>query len=136
MHEYRFAAKKLKAMAHPVRLAILRVLQLDEDCCVCHLENALGQRQAYISQQLARLRKVDLVDDRREGLNVYYSLSDDSVGVLLDCVLEGMRKQAGLEGIKLQFEAIDPERGMTCPCPRCTTEQEQEKVKAAFQEKR
>jgi ArsR family transcriptional regulator len=122
MHEYRYSAIKLKAIAHPVRLAILRVLQLDGDCCVCHLENALGQRQAYISQQLARLRKADLVQDRREGLNVYYSLSDENVANLLDFVLSGMRKQAEAEGIELRFEAIDPHRQATCPCPQCQTE--------------
>ncbi len=48
-----------KALTHPARIAILRILQ-DGEHCVCHLEAHLGYRQAYISQQLSVLRDADL----------------------------------------------------------------------------
>jgi DNA-binding transcriptional ArsR family regulator len=48
---YTDATVRFKALAHPVRLQILDMLRSGE-VCVCHMETALGKRQAYISQQL------------------------------------------------------------------------------------
>jgi ArsR family transcriptional regulator len=120
MRGYRYIARMLKALAHPTRLALLRVLQRDGECCVCHLEHALGKRQAYISQQLARLRQAGLVVDRRDGLNVYYALSLENTGELLDGILQAARDQADFEGRQIDFEATDLDRGEACPCPKCT----------------
>lgn len=119
MRGYRYTARMLKALAHPTRLAILRVLQHDGECCVCHLEHALEKRQAYISQQLARLRQAGLVIDRRDGLNVYYALSLENTGELLDEIIQAAQDQADFEGRQLDFGATDLDRGEACPCPKC-----------------
>ncbi len=68
----------LKAMAHDGRLTILCLLVTD-DRTVTELERILGARQAAVSQQLARLRQEGLVESRREGKNLLYSLSDGRV---------------------------------------------------------
>lgn len=65
MRAYRYIARMLKVLAHLTRLAGLQVLQRDGKCCVCHLERALGKRQAFISQQLARLRRLEAWMNRR-----------------------------------------------------------------------
>ena len=75
MDGYAAAGDLFKACGHPVRLQILEVLLRDGEACVCHLEAHLGQRQAAISQHLAKLRQVGLVTDRRDGWNVYYSVA-------------------------------------------------------------
>lgn len=111
MNGYRWLANRLKAMGHPIRLQILEVLEAEGESCVCHLEARLGQRQAYISQQLARLREAGLVADRRDGLNVYYSLTDDSVALLLAEGRRGMPQGVTMARTSAQVE---------CPCPRCT----------------
>jgi len=49
----------LTAIASPQRIAILIAIGTGE-ACVCHLETALGSRQAYISQHLMSLRKADI----------------------------------------------------------------------------
>jgi DNA-binding transcriptional ArsR family regulator len=105
-----------KALGHPARLQILEVLRLEGEACVCHLEAALGQRQAYISQQLMRLRDAGLVIDRRDGLNVFYSLAGDAVGALLDAA-----RDAGLAlaGESLAFADPGDVRPAVCPCPKC-----------------
>jgi len=54
------SAALFKLLSHPSRLAILQVLRDGEEC-VCHMEAALGLRQAYISQQLMVLRQAGLV---------------------------------------------------------------------------
>ncbi len=110
MNGYRWMARRLKAMGHPVRLQILEVLEMEGEACVCHLEARLGQRQAYISQQLARLRDAGLVVDRRDGLNVYYSLSDDSVVSLLHEAQSAMPR-----GVTIPRRPEPVE----CPCPKC-----------------
>jgi ArsR family transcriptional regulator len=78
-------ARIFKALMHPVRLQILDLLRNGE-LCVCQIEEQLGQRQAYVSQQLAVLRRVGLVADRREGLNIYYHIAKPRVLVILDAV--------------------------------------------------
>lgn len=58
---------------HPERLAILEMLRNGERC-VCEIEDALGHRQAYVSQQLTVLRNAGLVESRRDGWRVFYRL--------------------------------------------------------------
>lgn len=63
-----------KALADPTRLRIL-VLLAEKELCVCHLEWALGMSQAKVSRHLNVLRNAGLVQYRREGLWVFYSLA-------------------------------------------------------------
>src|SRR5512146_1374640 len=82
-HVYDAQARLFKALMHPGRLAILDVLRAGE-ACVCHMEAALGFRQAYLSQQLMVLREAGLVDDRRDGWNVYYRVVKSDVFAVID----------------------------------------------------
>ncbi|PWB68811.1 MAG: hypothetical protein C3F07_21185, partial [Anaerolineales bacterium] len=80
-------ASPLSAIASPQRIGILLAIGTGE-ACVCHLEAALGWRQAYISQHLMALRKADILQDRREGRYIFYSLKDASI---LDLVTASAR---------------------------------------------
>ncbi len=106
-------ARFFKALTHPARLAILELLR-DGESCVCHLEAYLGLRQAYISQQLAVLRDSGLIQDRRDGWNIYYRVVDTRTFEVLDVVQ------------KLTGRVIpDIHRsGFRCSCPRCLAEQQ------------
>ncbi len=108
MYDYSEEVKLLKALTHPARLAILEILRGGEEC-VCHLEAALGYRQAYISQQLMVLRDADLLQDRREGWNVYYRVTRPEIYSVLDAV----RKITGMPEAKLMLTPI------ACACPNC-----------------
>jgi DNA-binding transcriptional ArsR family regulator len=72
------ASEFLKALAHESRLVILCLL-IDGPKSVGELEQLLGLRQSAVSQQLARLRADDLVEARREGKNIYYSIARPEV---------------------------------------------------------
>jgi DNA-binding transcriptional ArsR family regulator len=72
------ASEFLKALAHESRLVILCLL-IDGSKTVGELEQLLGLRQAAVSQQLARLRADDLVQARRDGKNIYYSIARPEV---------------------------------------------------------
>ena len=68
------ASEMLKAMAHESRLIILCLLYQGEKS-VTELESILELRQPTISQQLARLRNDKLVQTRRDGKMIHYSIA-------------------------------------------------------------
>jgi DNA-binding transcriptional ArsR family regulator len=74
----RKASNFLKALSHETRLLILCLL-VDGERTVNELEQILDLRQSAVSQQLARLRADDLVEARRNGKSVHYSLSRPEV---------------------------------------------------------
>ena len=81
------AAAYLKTLAHEGRLMILCHLGSGEKS-VGELEELLSTRQAAVSQMLARLREEGLVQTRRDGKTIYYSLANDDttrvIGLLYD----------------------------------------------------
>ncbi len=83
--DYNASANALKILSHPVRLQILDMLRQGE-ICVCHIENALGKRQAYVSQQLMVLRDAGAVKTRKDGLQVYYRIADPQIHALLNVI--------------------------------------------------
>ncbi len=120
---YKQTAEIAKALAHPIRLRILEELRSGE-ACVCHLEHILSQRQAYISQHLARLRQAGLVTDRRDGMNVFYALADEAVASLLDAARLAAIDIAATRDESLSFEPSSLPLLGKCPCPHCNTEVE------------
>ncbi|GAA6196894.1 metalloregulator ArsR/SmtB family transcription factor [Pseudophaeobacter arcticus] len=76
------AAGFLKTLAHEGRLMILCHLGAGEKS-VGTLESLLDMRQAAVSQMLARLRDEGLVQTRREGKTIYYSLKDQNTQELI-----------------------------------------------------
>lgn len=87
------AANFLKALAHEGRLMILCHLSQGEKS-VTELEQLLCARQAAVSQQLARLRLEGMVQARREGKTIYYSLSDPKSRRLIELVYDMFCSQA------------------------------------------
>ena len=83
----RAASNLLKALAHEGRLMIMCYLASGEKS-VTELETRLATRQAAVSQQLARLRLEGLVQSRREGKTIYYSLSDPRAARVVQTVYE------------------------------------------------
>ena len=74
----RQASEFLKALSHEVRLLILCFL-FEGEKSVSEIEKMLKLRQPAVSQQLARLRADGLVETRRNGKNIYYSLARSEV---------------------------------------------------------
>ncbi len=81
------AADFLKALGHEGRLMILCHLASGERS-VTELERLLSQRQAAVSQQLARLRLERLVVSRRDGKTIYYSLADGRARQMIETIHE------------------------------------------------
>ena len=81
------ASNFLKAISHEGRLMILCHLATGEKS-VSELERLLSARQAAVSQQLGRLRLEGLVQPRREGKTIYYSLTDDRCKRIISVVYD------------------------------------------------
>ena len=86
LHQMHAAAGKasqlLKSLSHPDRLMLLCQLTQGEHC-VSQLEEKVGLGQPSLSQQLGILRKDGLVNTRREGKQIYYSVaSEDALAIL------------------------------------------------------
>lgn len=107
-------AAPLSAIASPQRITLLLAIGNGE-ACVCHLEAALGWRQAYISQHLMALRKADILQDRRAGRYVYYRLKNVSY-------LDLITASAALSGLAAEtiFAIINTQTYPSCECPHCT----------------
>ncbi len=87
MLKARKASDFLKALAHENRLMILCLLA-ERERSVTELEGLLALSQATVSQQLARLRHEGLVETRRDGRTIYYSLPDDSTRKFIQAIYD------------------------------------------------
>ncbi len=103
-------ADLLKAISHPIRLAVLEILR-DGEQCVCHMEAMLGLRQASISQQLMTLREAGLVEVRRDGNNMFYRVVKPKVFEVLDAVYAASGKP--------KPQLAHQHGAAQCPCPKC-----------------
>ncbi len=79
------ASDFLKAISHEARLMILCILAEGEKS-VTQIETILGLQQAVVSQQLARLRHENVVETRREGRQIYYSIANPDVSGIINAL--------------------------------------------------
>ncbi|MFH8838047.1 ArsR/SmtB family transcription factor [Streptomyces sp. NPDC017868] len=79
---YQLKAEFFKTLGHPVRIRVLELLSVREHG-VSEMLAEIGVEPAHLSQQLAVLRRANLVVGRREGSVVHYSLTDPQVAELL-----------------------------------------------------
>ncbi|MFG2121777.1 ArsR/SmtB family transcription factor [Streptomyces sp. NPDC048710] len=79
---YQMKAEFFKTLGHPARIRVLELLSRREHS-VAEMLPEVGIEPAHLSQQLAVLRRANLVRTRKEGSNVYYSLTSPEVAELL-----------------------------------------------------
>ena len=81
-------SRLFSALSDPTRLRILHALTVTKELCVCDLAVLADLSVSAVSHQLRLLRDRDLVQARREGRMVYYSLADDHVSTLMGTGVE------------------------------------------------
>lgn len=81
-HRLEEAADTLRMLAEPTRLHLLWVLTAGP-ACVADLVTATGAGRTIVSQHLAKLRLSGLVDARKDGRKVIYSIRDDQLDRLI-----------------------------------------------------
>lgn len=82
-----------KALSDPTRMKIAYMLDQAEELCVCDIAAVLGSSMAATSHHLRTLKNFDITMSRKEGKNVYYSLKDDHIRILIRMTLEHQREK-------------------------------------------
>lgn len=101
-----FKAEFFKALAHPLRILILDALR-EGELTVNEISQRFDVEPANASQQLAVLRTRNMVMARKEGSNVYYSVSDKTVFKLLDVARDIFNNH--LIGVRSMLEEMEAE---------------------------
>ncbi len=91
---FRVRAEIIKAMAHPSRLMIIDALAEGEKC-VCDLQRVVGSDMSTVSKHLALMRSAGIVQDRKVGQQVFYSLRVPCILNFFGCVEAVMAARSG-----------------------------------------
>ena len=80
------AANMLKAIAHPMRIAILSFLEEGQKLTVTEIHELLQIEQSTTSHHLGILKDKGVLSSRRDGKNTYYYLKHDNLRNIVDCI--------------------------------------------------
>ena len=83
-------AERFKVLSEPMRLKILHALW-DEERTVGEIIAATGALQANVSKHLGMLQQAGLVSRRKDRLNVYYQICDETVFALCEVVCNSLQ---------------------------------------------
>lgn len=86
IEQLEYAARRLKAIAHPLRIALISLLQDKDKLCVTDIYNKLGIEQATASHHLNILKINGILNCKREGKMMYYSLKSKTLTKILECI--------------------------------------------------
>ncbi|MCQ2488845.1 MAG: metalloregulator ArsR/SmtB family transcription factor [Clostridia bacterium] len=91
IEEYLELAELFKVFGDGTRVRILGALK-DKEMCVCDIADKVGMNKSAVSHQLKSLKMANMVKSRRDGQNIYYSLSDTHVEEILNIGFEHLRE--------------------------------------------
>lgn len=91
------ASDLLRAIAHPLRMTILEFIDEKKVINVNKIYNTLKLEQSITSQHLRILRNADLVEAKREGKFIYYSLNYNKIDAVNKCISAFVERNAEVE---------------------------------------
>ncbi len=80
------AASMLKAMAHPMRIAIIKLLEGEKKLTVTEIHELLGLEQSATSHHLGILKDKGVLCSKREGKNTFYFVKNSLLMQVIDCI--------------------------------------------------
>ncbi len=86
-------AEIAKAIAHPLRIAIVNFLK-DSEQCVCDIAQYVGSERSNVSRHLSIMVGAGLLESRKEGLKVIYRLKYICIVDFFSCVADVLKQQA------------------------------------------
>jgi ArsR family transcriptional regulator, lead/cadmium/zinc/bismuth-responsive transcriptional repressor len=72
----------LALAGNEVRLKIVYLLEVEKELCPCDLADILGMSIPAVSQHLRKLKDGNIVETRKEGQTIYYSLNGENLKIL------------------------------------------------------
>ncbi len=104
---YQVKADFFKALGHPARIRVLEVLR-DGDRAVSELIPAVGLESSHLSQQLGVMRRANLIQARKEGSSVVYSVGNPMIFELLDVAKQILTSSlAETRDLLAELEAVE-----------------------------
>lgn len=97
---YERQADVLKGLAHPIRVAIVYMLQ-DGEKCVCEIAPQVDCDRTNVSKHLAIMSRAGVLKSRKQGLQVFYSLATPCVANFLSCAGNTLKKKAAEDVLAL-----------------------------------
>jgi len=98
---YEMKAEIIQAAGHPIRLAVIDFLK-DGEQCVCDIATHVGARRSNVSRHLAVMLTAGIVDCRKDGLKMIYSLKTPCILNFLSCVTDVLRDHAKAQAAVLR----------------------------------
>lgn len=86
-------AEIAKAIAHPLRVAIVDFLK-DGEHCVCDIAEHIGSERSNVSRHLSVMVNAGVLEYRKEGLKVIYELKTPCMLEFFSCVTSVLKQQA------------------------------------------
>ena len=86
-------AEIAKAIAHPLRIAIIDFLK-DGEQCVCDIAENVGSERSNVSRHLSVMVKAGVLQHRKKGLKVIYRLKCPCILDFFSCITAVLRQQA------------------------------------------
>jgi len=80
------AASKLRAISHPMRIAIIDLLSDGKQLSVTEIYEALNIEQATASHHLNILKNKGVLDSKRDGKKIYYTLKNITLTEIIECI--------------------------------------------------
>ncbi len=104
-------AQILKALAHPRRLEILNLIR-EQELSVSDIYAMLDLPQANVSQHLTILREANVVETRREGKNIFYTVADhryiEASDLLRDILIDTAKNSELANTLTLKMKDLMP----------------------------
>ena len=85
-------AEIAKAIAHPLRIAIIDFLK-DGEQCVCDIAETIGSERSNVSRHLAVMVNAGVLEYRKEGLKVIYKLKTPCILEFFSCIRKVLKQQ-------------------------------------------
>ncbi len=85
-------AEIAKAIAHPLRIAVVNFLK-DGEQCVCDIAQYVGSERSNVSRHLSVMSNAGLLEYRKEGLKVIYRLKTPCILEFFSCVSRVLKQQ-------------------------------------------
>ncbi len=98
---YEMQAEVLKALAHPIRLAIADALRAGE-MCVCDIAEEVGAERSNVSRHLGVMVGAGVLESRKDGVRALYRLRTPCVLNFFSCVGRVLR-----ERVRAEAEALE-----------------------------
>ena len=80
------AANMLKAIAHPMRISIINILEEGKQLTVTEIQEMVGIEQSTASHHLGILKDKGVLASKRDGKNTFYYLKHDTLSSIVECI--------------------------------------------------